>query len=190
MKGQWIFLFLLVAPFGLAIFYWDFTSKLLISGAEVTRTPNSTDAPQTIVENTELIQFDNQGKLAHKLQSEKLLSEATNGLVFISDPIVGIDSDEANKWNARSDQGIYNQQTKSLEMRGNVVLTKIQPQDEPITMSSDVMNFFPNRSFAETDSPVIIEATGHRIETVGMSVDFKDSVYRLKSNVKSSHAPL
>lgn len=190
MKGRWFFLLLLIAPFAFALFYWDFTSKILISDAEVTEAPDKAQAPQTIVENTELIQFDNQGNLAHQLRSDKLLSDATGGLVFISDPVVGIEPDEENSWSAQSNQGIYNQQTKSLEMSGAVVLTKIQPEDEPITMSAEALTFFPERNFAETNSPVIIETTGHKIETVGISVDFQASVYRLKSNVKSSHVPL
>lgn len=190
MKGRWLFLLLLIAPFGLALFFWDVTSRILINQDQSPVDMLATGAPQTIVEDTELVQFNINGEPAHQLQSNKLLSDEVDGLIYIAEPVIGIDPEDQNNWSARSEQGIYDQQAKTVEMRGNVQLTKTHPAEAPITISTEELHYYPNRNFAESDTPVIIETAGHRIQTSGISVDFENSIYKLKANVRGVHEPL
>lgn len=189
MRRSWFFLILLITPFGLAFFFWDFTSKILTAD-DTNQEENQTDAPQIIVERTQLTQFNNSGVPAHRLQSEKFLSEQDGGLVHVSEPIIGIDPNKSDSWEAHSKNGTYNPQTKAMQMNGDVVLIRRQPEDDPITISTEVLNYYPDKKFADSDSPVIIETTGHKIETIGMSVDFAASEYKLKSQVRSRHDPI
>lgn len=188
MRKNWLFLILLITPFGLAFFFWDLTSKILTT-EDVDQVEDRSGAPQIIVEQTQLTHFNLSGTVAHQLQSEKLLSEEGDGLVYVSNPVIGIDPNRSDSWEAFSQRGTYNQQTKAMQMSGEVILIRRQPEDDPITISTDVLNYYPDKNFAESDSPVIIETTGHKIETIGMSVDFAVSQYTLKSQVRSRHDP-
>jgi|GEM_PF-2336604 len=189
MRRSWLFLILLITPFGLAFFFWDLTTKILTT-ENIAQSDDQLNAPQIIMERTQLVQFDASGTMAHLLQSEKLLSEQDSGLVYVSEPTIGIDPNRSDSWEAFSQSGTYNQQTKAMQMSGDVVLIRKQPKDDPITISTEVLNYYPDKNFADSNSPVIIETTGHKIETIGMSVDFEASEYKLKSQVKSYHDPI
>ena len=190
MKVNWFFALLLLTPFGFALFFWDYTSTILLDTEERSDEPAGAGAPQTIVENTELIQFDMDGAPAHILQSDRLYSDESARLIFISSPEIVIDTENSDNWDATSQEGIYDQEDKSVHMLGDVVITRKHPEDDPITISTEALDYYPDRNFAESDTPVIIETAGHRIETIGISVDFHSSVYKLKSQVKSRHDPI
>ena len=191
MKSRWLFALLFFAPIAVAVFFWDFTSELLLSD-----NPNNAEddkvaaAPEIIVEQTELTQFSPNGIPSHILQSELLVSEEPNGLVYISSPNINIDSENSELWDAVSEQGIYDQKDKSLMMQGNVRLIRRHPEDDPITVTTDILNYFPEKNIAESEAKVIIETLGHKVETLGISVDFDRSIYKLKSQVKSRHDPI
>lgn len=189
MRRSWLFLILLITPFGLAFFFWDLTTRILDT-ENLGQGDDQSNAPQIIMERTQLIQFDTNGTMAHRLQSERLLSEQDSGLVYVSEPTIGIDPNRSDSWEALSQTGTYDQKTKAMQMSGDVVLIRKQPEDDPITISTEVLNYYPDRNFADSDSPVIIQTTGHKIETIGMSVDFKASEYKLKSQVRSRHDPI
>lgn len=191
MKGRWLFALLFFAPITVAVFFWDFTSELLLSDDQgASEDDLVASAPEIIVEQTELTQFSVKGIPAHRLQSEMLLSEEPDGLVYISSPIINIDSENSDLWDAVSQQGVYDQKDKSLKMHGNVKLVRKHPEDDPITVTTDVLNYFPEKNVAESEAKVIIETVGHKVETSGISVDFNKSVYILKSEVKSRHDPI
>lgn len=191
MKNKGGFALLVLVLFGSALFFWENTSNILRN--ENVGAPEESPvaaAPQTIVENTEVIQFSINGAPAHKLQSEKLISDSTGRLIYITAPLIEIDTEQSGDWDATSEQGIYNQKDKSVQMLGKVILTRKYPENDPITVSTEVLNFYPDQNFAESDAAVIIETTGHIIETTGISVNFQDSVYKLRSHVRSRHDPI
>ena len=57
-------------------------------------------------------------------------------------------------------------------------------------MLTSQLDFYPDSRLAETGEPVSIRATGHDIQSEGISVDLANSVYVLKNRVRSSHEPL
>lgn len=193
MKDRRLLILLLLVPIALAVYFWEFSTGLLLDNAPASgNTEISGDlSPHMIVEGTEVVQFDDSGEPAHWLRSIELVSpDADQELIHMSNPTVSLDPDDESRWNATSAQGIYNQSANLLRMTGDVILVRETDEESPITMYAETLDYFPDEGYAESAMPVTIETLGHKIESTGISIDLDNSVFKLKSKVRSQHDPI
>ena len=187
MKSRWLLSIALVIPVLTTLFIWDLGARLLSENGAPS--VNDINVPQTIVENTDLVEFDRNGTALHWLRSQELRTDGLTRTVYITSPIISIDPNLESTWDAMSAVGVYSQNEKKLRLSGGVTLTKREQGIDPIVLTTDQLDFFPEKNVAESDTPVTIETKGHKVETVGIRVDFDASIYKLNSKVKSTHEP-
>jgi LPS export ABC transporter protein LptC len=88
------------------------------------------------------------------------------------------------KWHLKSDRGQVRANGDDVQLDGNVVVNGQAPgSGDPITFSTDTMRINTPTEYIETDAPVQLRWSGHRIDAVGMRADLKAGTLRLESKV-------
>jgi LPS export ABC transporter protein LptC len=187
MKERRLLLILTFLPIALAVYIWeldvDFTSRILPEPQE-----QQSNLPLTILEQAQITQFDQHGIQIQRVSSQELASFELNELIQISQPTIELNTNDGH-WTATSQNGMFYQNDNRITLRGNVTLEKYDATT-PVIMLTSQLDYYPDSRLAETGEPVSIRATGHDIQSEGISVDLANSVYVLKNRVRSSHEPL
>jgi len=174
-------------PLIIILFVWNLGERMLSNNPLAST--SGIQVPQTIVEKTELVEFDRDGIALHWLRSEELRTDGTSQTVYITAPVINVDPHLTTSWDAKSVEGIYSKDKDMLRLTGGVTLTKREKGTAPVILTTDQLEFFPEKNVAQSSTPVLIETKGHRVESIGISVDFNASIYVLNSKVKSTHEP-
>ncbi len=187
MKERRLLLFLSFIPLAMAVFIWDLD-------VEFTRQPETEpqeslqNLPLTILEQIQLTQYDPNGQQSQRVSSEVLVSFEHNEQIEITQPTIELRT-EQGYWTATSQRGVFFQSENKLSLGGEVTLQK-HDSGTPVIMQTSQLDYYPDARLAQTGTPVHIQATGHDIQSDGISVDLANSVYVLTSQVRSRHDPL
>jgi LPS export ABC transporter protein LptC len=94
------------------------------------------------------------------------------------------------QWHLKSDRGQVRADGDDVQLTGNVVVTGQAPgSGDPITLATETMRINTPTEFIETDAPVRLQWSGHRIDAVGMRADLKAGTLRLESKVHGAFSP-
>jgi lipopolysaccharide export system protein LptC len=94
------------------------------------------------------------------------------------------------KWHLKSDRGQVRANGDDVQLDGNVRVTGRAPgSGEPIALATETMRINTPTEFIETDAPVQLDWSGHRIDAVGMKADLKAGTLRLESKVHATFTP-
>jgi LPS export ABC transporter protein LptC len=94
------------------------------------------------------------------------------------------------KWHLKSDRGQVRANGDDVQLDGNVVVTGKAPgSGDPITLATETMRINTPTEFIETNAPVKLNWSGHRIDAVGMKADLKAGTLRLESKVHAIFTP-
>jgi len=187
MKERRLLLLLTFLPIALAVYIWDldvnFSSSVLPEPQE-----QQSNLPLTILEQTQITQFDQHGLQVQRVSSQELTSFELDELIQINQPTIELNTNDGN-WTATSLNGMFYQNENRITLSGDVTLQK-HDANTPVVMYTSQLDYYPDSRLAETDDPVRIQATGHDIQSEGISIDLAHSVYVLTNRVRSSHEPL
>jgi LPS export ABC transporter protein LptC len=93
-------------------------------------------------------------------------------------------------WNLRSDRGLVRADGDDVELSGNVEVTGPAPgSDAPLQLTTDTMRINTPTEFIETDAPVTVVWSGHKLTAVGMQADLKAGKLSLESDVHGEFSP-
>lgn len=73
--------------------------------------------------------------------------------------------------------------------RNVVVVRESGPNIEQVTARTEALHLQPDKDLAETDQPISVESASTKFKAVGMRLDNKTRVLKLKSRVKATYAP-
>lgn len=93
-------------------------------------------------------------------------------------------------WHLTSDRGQVRANGDDVQLSGNVRVTGPAPgSGVPLTLTTEHMRINTPTEFIETDAPVALIWSGHRLDGVGMQADLKAGKLRLESDVHGEFSP-
>jgi LPS export ABC transporter protein LptC len=96
---------------------------------------------------------------------------------------------DAETWHLTSDRGQVRAEGDDVELNGNVRVTGRAPgSGDLLALSTEVMRINTPTEFIETDAPVTVTWSGHKIDVVGIQADLKAGSLRLESRVHGNFA--
>ncbi len=97
---------------------------------------------------------------------------------------------DAETWHLKSDRGQVRAEGDDVELNGNVVVTgEVPGTGAPISLTTATMRINTPTEFIETNAPVTLNWSGHKLEAVGFEADLKRGNLRLKSEIHGKFSP-
>jgi LPS export ABC transporter protein LptC len=97
-------------------------------------------------------------------------------------------SDEV--WHLSSDRGQVRGDGDDVQLNGNVrVIGTLAGGTGPVTLSTKTLRINTPTEFVDTNDPVTLNWSGHRLAALGMEADLKAGNLRLKSDVRGTFSP-
>ena len=150
-------------------------------------TPGRAGEPDLFMSKATITQYSETGAVSYRLESAEVLHYDADGLTRLSAPTLTLNRAPQSPWFARASEGFVKEPDASNADTGEVILLRDDvhlEQSEPnrIEIACSTLNIYPDRRFAETDRPVIIDSTSGRSSAVGMSGDLDSGLFKLSSN--------
>jgi lipopolysaccharide export system protein LptC len=93
-------------------------------------------------------------------------------------------------WHLTSDRGQVRADGEDVQLTGNVRVTGPAPgSGEPLILTTSELRINTPTEYIETEAPVTVNWSGHRLDTVGMKADLKAGKLRLESQVHGEFIP-
>jgi lipopolysaccharide export system protein LptC len=149
--------------------------------------PVAAGEPDLYMEKATITQYGDDGSVRYRLLSTEVRHYEDERLTRLVAPTMTLFRAPQPPWFARSDQGFVRDTDPADEKTGEVIFLRDdvhleQKEPNPIEITCPTLYVYPDRQFAETDQPVIIETTSGRTSAVGMSGDLNTSLLRLSSS--------
>ena len=94
------------------------------------------------------------------------------------------------KWHLKSDRGQVRANGDDVQLTGNVEVTGHTPgSGDLLKLATQTLRINTPTEFIETDAPVRLTWSGHKLDAVGMRADLKAGTLRLESDVHGEFAP-
>jgi lipopolysaccharide export system protein LptC len=161
---------------------WD-TSPTDVAPDEA---PRSAGEPDLLMTQATITQYADTGAVRYRLVSSEVLHYDADGLTRLSTPNLTINRAPQSPWFARATEGFV-KEPDAASNAGEVILLRddvLLEQREPnrFAIEAPTLRIYPDRQFAETDRPVIIDSASGRSSAVGMSGDLKSGLFKFSSN--------
>jgi lipopolysaccharide export system protein LptC len=150
-------------------------------------TPGRAGEPDLFMGKATITQYSDAGVVRYRLESAEVLHYDADGLTRLSAPALTLNRAPQSPWFARAGEGFVKEPDASSADTAEVILLRDDvhlEQKEPnrIEIACSTLNIYPDRRFAETDRPVIIDSASGRSSAVGMSGDLESGLFKLSSN--------
>jgi lipopolysaccharide export system protein LptC len=149
--------------------------------------PVAAGEPDLYMEKATITQYGEDGAVSYRLLSSEVRHYEDQGLTQLASPTMTLFRAPQPPWFARSKEGLVHDidtaESKTAEeilLQDDVHLEQREPNRIEITTAA--LRVYPDRQFAETDQPVIIDTTSGRTSAVGMSGDLNTSLLKLFSS--------
>ena len=94
------------------------------------------------------------------------------------------DADPSEVWHLRSDRGQVRADGDDVQLDGNVQVTGPAPgSGAPLALTTETLRINTPTEFIETDAPVVLDWSGHKLRATGLEADLKRGNLRLKSDL-------
>ncbi len=149
--------------------------------------PVSAGEPDLFMEKAAITQYGDDGTVRYRLLSSEVRHYEEDRITRLVAPTMTLYRAPQPPWFARSKEGLVHDTDTIDGKRDEVILLRDDvhlEQQEPnrIEISTPTLYVYPDREFAETDQPVIIDTTSGRTHAVGMSGDLNTSLLKLSSS--------
>ncbi len=139
------------------------------------------------MEKAAITQYGDDGTVRYRLLSSEVRHYEEDRITRLVAPTMTLYRAPQPPWFARSKEGLVHDTDTIDGKRDEVILLRDDvhlEQQEPnrIEISTPTLYVYPDREFAETDQPVIIDTTSGRTHAVGMSGDLNTSLLKLSSS--------
>jgi lipopolysaccharide export system protein LptC len=148
--------------------------------------PAAAGEPDLYMENATITQFADDGAVRYRLLSSEVRHYEDDRLTRLLAPTMTLFRAPQPPWFARSDEGFVRDREAADNTAGEVILLRDnvhleQRKPNRIEISAPTLYVYPDRQFAETNQPVIIDTDSGRTTAVGMSGDLNTSLLNLSS---------
>ena len=149
--------------------------------------PAAAGEPDLYMEKATITQFTEDGTVSYKLLSSEVRHYEDDRITRLVAPTMTLFRAPQPPWFARSNEGFVRdtdaadgKTAEVIFLRDDVHLEQREPTR--IEIMTPTLYVYPDRQFAETDQPVIIDTTSGRTTAVGMSGDLNTSLLNLSSS--------
>ena len=149
--------------------------------------PAAAGEPDLYMEKATITQYGDDGAVRYRLLSTEVRHYEDERLTRLIAPTVTLFRAPQPPWFARSNQGFVHDSASADDKTGEVIFLREDVHLEQrvpnrIEITTSTLYVHPDRQFAETDQPVIIETASGRTSAVGMSGDLNTSLLKLSSS--------
>ena len=160
---------------------------------------NETIAP-TIVEeprdpgyaarNATLVQTGTDGRPLYTVNADVIRQQPDDNTIQLENATLGFFDANGSLWTARGEQGEVGQDTRVVELSGNVHVNGT-PQGtlQPAEITTERLKFETNTKIASTQDPVTLMWSGQEIKGKGMRATLNDGRVQLESAVHGLAIP-
>jgi len=153
------------------ITWWAARPDPVITGGE---TVDRTQIQDYFVHQLELRQFDEQGRVSHSLQAQRLRHYLESGITRLERPEYVLYADKQPSLRINAAKGELSRDQSLLQLQGKTIIhwegDETQP---PMRILTSNLNIQPQRQYAETAAAVTVTSTENWIESVGMQAWLK-----------------
>ncbi len=172
----------LLISLALAWFLFNISEKKKSLKQELVNVKQSADYS---IEQFSVRQFDNQGQLIHSISASKASME--NQEMQLTAPRVKTRS-QKTVWDISANQATSTNNHQKIVLTGNVhVTTQNDNSVSPLHLSTNSLNYSSNKKQISSESEVLLQDGGMRLNGTGFIVDLLNENYRLLSNVKGEN---
>lgn len=150
--------------------------------------PELRDEPDVYIDGAVITQFREDGALRYRIASDEIRQYERQGLATLEDPVLDLHPLAEPPWRVSADRGVLRTvpgpsgaPEEQLLLRENVVLRRDLDAGAALVVSTDSLYLYPERQYARTDRPVMIEAPGRRGTAAGFEGDLERGWMRLSS---------
>ncbi len=185
-RGESLFLFLLLA-LGAAFSGWIyFTASHSISAQEASRK----DTPDAFAENIIVSTLNPNGQLTQRLWAEYSEHFPKRDTTRLQTMRMELQRNDGPPWQVKSAQALIMKGGEKVQLSGNVELHRAGgPANKRTEAYTDLIDFWPDRDYAETDKPVRFQQPGLEVTAVGMRAYLEKDEVELLSRVHAIQQP-
>ena len=138
--------------------------------------------PDFYMLNAVVTQYDNEGKLQHKIKADRFTHFPLTDMTALKQPNIQLfPKSDAVPWDIEAKNGRLlsssDYREEVVELWGNVVAIRQKGHDEVVTIQTMNLTVYPDREYAETDRKVIIDDNSGRTTAAGMRAFFESGKY-------------
>lgn len=146
--------------------------------------------PDYIVENFNAIKLDLSGQPHFTLAAVKMTHFPDDlTTVLVRPHFIGFNPNAA-PYHMYAQRGTVTEDGEHAYFYDNVrVIREAHGKDSELTLNTSYLHIVPEKDFAETDKPVVIQDAHTHITAVGLKLDKDKHEFKLLSRVKARYAP-
>jgi lipopolysaccharide export system protein LptC len=138
------------------------------------------------MENATITQYADDGAVRYRLASAEVRHYEEEGLTRLVTPALTLNRAPQPPWFARAERGFVRDTESAGSRAAEVILLRddvhlVQREPDPVEITCATLRIYPERQFAETDQPVIIQTANGRSTAAGMSGDLRTGLLKLSS---------
>jgi len=142
------------------------------------------ETPQFFVDQSLTTEYREDGSIDYQFNSEhfdyyKNSDHAEGRMVYFI-----FFNGSGQSWHSRADQATFFNDSKKIQLRGNV---RIWQPTRNLELTTDEIAFNETREYAQTDKPVTIKSTVGVTHSTGMIIDLQQEKLQLLSAVTGSY---
>jgi lipopolysaccharide export system protein LptC len=143
--------------------------------------------PDFIVETFTATQTGADGLLRHVLRADRMTHYPDDDTTHLEKPRLTHYTEKRLTVHASSDRATLSTDGEQVQLSDNVRLTRAAtPTQSELTLLTSTLLVTPNKGFARTDAPVIIEDARSRTDAVGLEFDYNKRRLTLLRDVRST----
>lgn len=146
--------------------------------------------PDFFLTEFELTSMDRGGAPRYRLHAGAMTHYADDDTADVTAPQMTLFRGGAAPWLAHSARGWVAAGGEMVRLNGDVVITRpVASGAQGLEVSTDELEVWPDREYAETARPVTLRDALGVTEAVGLHADFKQDRFELPARVRGVYAP-
>ena len=150
------------------------------------------DEPDLYMQDATITQYGADGAAQYRLDSSSIRHFERDNLTRLTAPRFELYRSTGQPWLVRSDHGYIRYRREASEvhevrteevvyLRDHVLLERHADDGTFVTLETEALYIYPDRRFAETDQPVMIDTNSGRTSAVGLEGDLGRGLLKLFS---------
>ncbi len=146
--------------------------------------------PDFIVHNFTASQTGPDGELKHTLRASRMTHYLDDDTSQLEQPVLVHFAEKGQQVSAQADRAQISGDGETIQLSDNVRLVRapVASQSEMVLLTESLL-VTPNRNFARTDEPVVIQNATSRTDAVGLEFDYRTRQLELLRDVRTTWKP-
>ena len=146
--------------------------------------------PDYFLKNFTATTMDDKGKPTYKLKARHLEHFPDDDSLKLEHPLFSFYENNIKNWTAKAEQAIVLQRTKTIHLKGNVVLMQIPGANKnktPMILTAKQLTIEPEKNLVHTKSNIKLTQGKNTIQAIGMRADINKNRIEFLSKTRSHY---